>query len=154
MKEQILSRPDIYGLALSDEEMGIAGCEVHGAGSDGSGFGLIGDDENFTEDQILSRVIRRRGRKKVAKAADKRKGTVHVNTQVKRGRPRGSRNKPKQEANMPPRTQEDAGVVNSMAWAQQAWNLSKQFGVVYDGDDGEIVSKLAVQVRKNHPNFL
>lgn len=122
-------------------------------GSGGSNPGLLGDDDNFLEDQILSRVNRRRGRKKVIQAAEKRKGDLGERTLVKRGRPKGSRNKTTIVARLPSRTQEGVGIESSVAWAQQAWSLGKQLGVVFDGDDDEMVKKLAVKVRKNHPNF-
>lgn len=149
-----LNGPGKNGLILSYEEKKSGTWKGDGVGSNGVGNGWLGDDSFYSEDDILKRVNRRRGRKKVVHTVSKRKGAEGEIKHGRRGRPKGSRNKPKTEAISPLRSQADTGIVTASAWAERAWILSKKLGVEFDGDDGVIVKQLAVQVRQNHPNLL
>ncbi|XP_057445503.1 uncharacterized protein LOC130737693 [Lotus japonicus] len=114
------------------------------------------EERVYSDDAILAAVKQRRGRNKGGIPGGTRGRKLDGKSRAKRGRPKGSKNKPKKqrvEEEVHAWSDEDSGGEGISSRARQTWRLAKRLGVVYNGADEEMIRRLEIQIRENHPNL-
>lgn len=97
-----------------------------------------------------------RERKKRSKKTQRSKARVleERKTKGKRGRPKGSKNKPKAAVTPNYVWSEDEGLnVDLQTRAKETWLLGKELGLVFRGDEEVAIQGLRDQIARNHPHL-
>lgn len=118
------------------------------------------DIQDFAEvEESLIRGVeqrrgRGRGRKRGGAVNPNRTVKIEAKVKAKRGRPKGSKNKSKVVLEVPAYCSDgEIGEEGASSWARSVWKVGKELGVVYNGDDDVMISRLEDQVRFNHPEL-
>lgn len=118
-----------------------------------SGSDLEDQEFQFSDSQVVNVDRKRRGRKKILRHEQHRtQDSVVFPQNRKRGRPRGSKNKPQRvEENRRGHTSDDGVGVETRA--QRVWRLGKKLGLVFSGSEEVMLRGLEAQINVNHPQL-
>lgn len=116
------------------------------------------DGVNVANDLLFDELITvdQRERKKRSKKIQRTKAREPEERKVKRkrGRPKGSKNKPKVAVTPEFAWDDDDGfVLDLKTRAKETWQLGKELGLVFRGDEEVAIQGLQDQIAKNHPHL-